>query len=161
MGLPASILLFQLLHAAGLALWLSVAALNNLRAFAASAGAVGATMAMTPLQQPPAIDIPLLSRAINSSLIARLALLLILGLQIAAACACWIGCYHLLAAGDLVAARTWLNLALSTAVAFLLAMHLGGLWFGYWMRQESLQITHLVMLIWMAAMFFLFNADWA
>jgi len=161
MGLPASILLFQLIHAAGLALWLSVAALNNLRAFATSAGAVGATMAMSPLQQPPAIAIPLLSRAINSPLIARLALMLILGLQIAAACACWIGSYYLLAAGDLSAARPWLNLALSAAAAFLLAMHLGGLWFGYWIRQEGLQITHLAMLIWMVAIFFLFNADWA
>lgn len=160
MGLPASILLFQLVHALGLALWLSIAALNNIRAFAASAGAVAATMAMTPLKQAPAIHIPLLSRAIRSSLLPRLSLLLILVLQIVAACACWVGSYHLLVAADAGAARPWLNLALSAAVVFLLAMHLGGLWFGYWIRQEGLQITHLVMLIWMAVIFFLFNTGW-
>lgn len=160
MGLPASILLFQLVHAFGLALWLSIAALNNIRAFAAAAWAVGATMSMTPLKQLPVIDIPLLSRAIHSVWLQRAALLLILALQLIAACACWLGCYQLLVIGDLSAARPWLNLALSGAAAFLLAMHLGGLWFGYWIRQEGLQITHLIMLIWIAAMFFLFNVAW-
>lgn len=44
--------------------------------------------------------------------------------------------------------------------AFLLLMHLGGLWFGYWIAQESLQTTHLVLLLFTLSLFFLFNARW-
>ncbi|WP_167228524.1 hypothetical protein [Massilia rubra] len=39
----ASTWLFQSVHAVGLSAWLSIAVINNLHAFAGSAGAVGAT----------------------------------------------------------------------------------------------------------------------
>ncbi|MCL8040922.1 DUF2165 domain-containing protein, partial [Pseudomonas aeruginosa] len=48
----------------------------------------------------------------------------------------------------LEAARPWLNLALSAALGFLFGMLLGGLWFGYWIRQEGLQLTHLLLVVW-------------
>ena len=56
MDLHTSLWLFQAIQAVGLALWLSIAVLNNLQAFASSVGAIGATLAMAPLRQPPAID---------------------------------------------------------------------------------------------------------
>lgn len=58
MDLHTSLWLFQAIQAVGLALWLSIAVLNNLQAFASSVGAIGATLAMAPLRQPPAIDFP-------------------------------------------------------------------------------------------------------
>ncbi|WP_166895267.1 hypothetical protein [Massilia sp. CCM 8734] len=42
-----SIWLFQSVHAVGLSAWLSIAVINNLHAFAGSAGAVGATMSLS------------------------------------------------------------------------------------------------------------------
>ncbi len=33
-------------------------------------------------------------------------------------------------------------------------MLLGGLWFGYWIRQEGLQLTHLLLVVWVLANFF-------
>jgi len=153
--------LFLAIHAVGLAVWLTTSVINNCRAFGGSVAAVGATMSMAPLKQPPAIDTPLLSRAIGSHALHRMALLVVLALQIVAAAACWAGCWQLLVMGDLGAARPWLNLALSAFTAFLFAMHLGGLWFGYWIRQEGLQLTHLVLLVWAVAAFFLFNIPWA
>ena len=57
------------------------------------------------------------------------------------------------------AALPWLNLALCAMAAFLLLMHLGGLWFGYWIAQEGLQTTHLVLLLWTIGLFLLFNAQ--
>ena len=161
MNLQTSLWLFQAVHAVGLAVWLSLAVVNNAHAFLGSAGAVGATMSMAPLKQAPAIDTPLLMRAIGSTAWHRVALLGVLALQIVAAGACWIGSYQLVIGGNLGAARPWLNIALSGFAVFLLAMHLGGLWFGYWIRQEGLQLTHVALLIWTVAAFLLFNASWA
>ena len=61
-----AIWLFLSVQALGLALWLTLAALNNRRDFAGAAAAVGATMAMLPLTQAPRIPTPLLSRAQRS-----------------------------------------------------------------------------------------------
>lgn len=161
MNLPTSIWLFQSLHAIGMTLWLSIAVLNNLRGFAGSTGAVGGTMSMAPLLAEPAVDTPLLSRRLRSPALHRAAMLFVLGLQIAGAAAFWGGSYVLFAGGGLVAARPWFNTGLSAFAAFLFAMHLGGLWFAYWIRQESLQHTHLTLLLWVVAAFFLFNHAWA
>ncbi|RSZ55806.1 DUF2165 domain-containing protein [Massilia atriviolacea] len=157
MSTASSIWLFQSVHALGLAAWLSIAVINNLQAFAGSAGAIGATMSMAPLRQAPAVATALLARALASPALARCALLLVLALQIAAAGACWSGAYTLAIGQDLAAARAALNLAMSGFAAFLFAMHLGGLWFGYWIRQESLQLTHIGLLVWSVAAFLLFN----
>ncbi|ATA53405.1 hypothetical protein CKY39_09380 [Variovorax boronicumulans] len=160
MNLPTSVWLFQSLHALGMALWLSIAVRNNWRGFAGSAFAVGGTMSMAPLRVDPAIDTPLLTRAIRSVALHRAALGVVLALQLAAALAFWAGSAMLVVGGDLSAARPWLNLGLAGFAAFLFAMHLGGLWFGYWIRQEGLQLTHLVLLLWVLAAFFLFNQSW-
>ncbi|RQO36437.1 hypothetical protein DBR37_09000 [Herminiimonas sp. KBW02] len=160
MSVTTSIWLFQVVFAIGLANWLSIAAINNLRAFRASVWAVGDTMAMTPLTQEPRIDIPLQTRAISSPTLHRLALVFVIILQIAAALACWLGSYQLALAGNLQAARPWLNLALCSFAACIFAMHLGGLWFAYWIRQGELQLTHISLLLWVLSAFFLFNFQW-
>ncbi|QNK68652.1 DUF2165 family protein [Variovorax sp. PAMC26660] len=161
MNLPASVWLFQSLHALGMALWLSIAVINNWRGFAGSARAVGGTMSMAPLLAEPAVDTPLWSRRVRSPALHRAALMVVLALQAVGAVAFWAGSYALFIGDGLPAARPWLNLGLSAFAAFLFAMHLGGLWFGYWIRQESLQHTHLALLLWVMAAFFLFNHAWA
>lgn len=103
------------------------------------------------------MDTPLLRRALASLTVHRLALAVVLALQLAGAMAAWSG-VALFLGGGLAAALPWLNLALCAMAAFLLLMHLGGLWFGYWVAQEGLQTTHLVLLLWTLALFFLFNA---
>lgn len=160
MSLHHSLGLFLAIHAIGLAAWLTISVINNCRNFGGSVHAVGATMSMAPLQQPPAIGTPLLSRAMGSRTIHRVAWSVVLALQTVAAAACWTGCWQLLVVGDLGAARPWLNLALGAFTTFLFAMHLGGLWFCYWIRQEGLQLTHLALLVWTVAAFFLFNTPW-
>lgn len=152
-----TILLFQAVLASGLACWLSMAAINNLHAFHGAVWAIGNTMRMDPLRQDPTMDTPLLRRALASLTVHRLALAVVLALQLAGAMAAWSG-VALFLGGGLAAALPWLNLALCAMAAFLLLMHLGGLWFGYWVAQEGLQTTHLVLLLWTLALFFLFNA---
>ena len=158
MQLHHAIWLFQLILATGLASWLSIATLNNLQAFHGSVWAIGNTMRMDPLRQDPTIVTPLLRRALTSLTLHRLSLGVVLALQLAAAIAAWTG-VALFLGGGLPAGLPWLNLALSAMAAFLLLMHLGGLWFGYWIAQEGLQTTHLVLLLWTLGLFFLFNAQ--
>ncbi|MFM9923096.1 DUF2165 family protein [Variovorax sp. H27-G14] len=160
MNLSTSLWLFQAVHAIGFAVWLSIAAINNCRCFAASAAAVGGTMSMALLRTAPAVETPLLARAIASTAVHRAALLMVLALQIAAALACWVGSFELFFGAGLAGARPWLNMALSAFAAFLFAMHVGGIWFAYWIRQETLQLTHLSLLMWVMAAFFLFNLRW-
>jgi len=157
MQLHHTLWLFQCILALGLACWLSIAAINNLHAFHGSVWAIGNTMRMDPLRQDPTIDTPLLRRALTSLTLHRLALLLVLALQLGAAIAAWSGVVLFMGSG-IGDALPWLNLALCAMAAFLLLMHLGGLWFGYWIAQESLQTTHLVLLLWTIALFMLFNA---
>ena len=159
MPLHDTILLFQAVLASGLACWLSIAAINNLHAFHGSVWAIGNTMRMDPLRMDPTMQTPLLRRALASLTVHRLALLVVLALQLAAAMAAWSG-VALFFHDGLAAALPWLNLALCAMAAFLLLMHLGGLWFGYWIAQESLQTTHLVLLLFTLSLFFLFNARW-
>ncbi|MFV0925964.1 MULTISPECIES: DUF2165 family protein [Pseudomonas] len=160
MDTATSLLMFQMVLAAGFTLWLSIALVNNLQAFASSAAAVGGTLSMAPLRQAPAIDLPLCSRAIHSPAVHRAALMVVVLLQAGAVLAAWAGCYHLLLGSGLDAARPWLNLALSAALGFLFAMLLGGLWFGYWIRQEGLQLTHLALVVWVVLSFMVFNLQW-
>ena len=143
---PTSLLIFQI---------------NNLHAFASSAGAIGATMSMAPLAQPPAISLPLLGRAMTSPSLHRLALSIIVLIQAAAALTAWVGCYELVLGAGLEASLPWLNLALSATLGFLLAMLLGGIWFGYWIRQEGLQLTHLLLMVWVLLHFVVLNARWS
>ena len=157
MQLQHSIWLFHAILATGLAIWLSLAAINNLHAFHGAVWAIGNTMRMDPLRQDPTIQTPLLRRALTSLAVHRLALLVVLALQLGAAIAAWSG-VALLFHDGLAAALPWLNLALCAMAAFLLLMHLGGLWFGYWIAQEGLQSTHLVLLLFTLSLFFLFNA---
>ena len=158
--LSYSMELFLITQALGLSLWLSIAVLNNWQGFRSSVAAVGATMAMEPLQQSPAIDIPLLVRAVRAPRLHQLALLVVLALQLVAGLSAWTGSFLLIFGDGLLTARPWLNLALSAFSAFLFAMLLGGTWFGYWIRQEGLQLTHLVLAIWAVLAFFLFNHGW-
>jgi len=36
-------------------------------------------------------------------------------------------------------------------------MHLAGLWFGYWIRQDTLQLTHVALLLWTGIAFLSLN----
>jgi len=158
MQLSDSIWLFHAILATGLATWLTLATLNNLHAFHGAVWAIGNTMRMDPLRQDPTIETPLLRRARTSLTLHRLALGVVLALQLLAAIAAWTGVALFLGA-SLMDALPWLNLALCAMAAFLLLMHLGGLWFGYWIAQEGLQTTHLVLLLWSIGLFLLFNAQ--
>ncbi|RFB70846.1 MULTISPECIES: DUF2165 family protein [unclassified Herbaspirillum] len=161
MSLHSSLWLFQSVYAVGLATWLTIAVIDNLRGFRELVHVVGITMSMAPLKRSPVIHSILSERAVTSVHWHRLAVLLLLTLKLVAAITCWTGCYELLIGAGLNHALPWLNIALSAFTTLLFAMHLAGLWFAYWIREDDLQRGHLALLIWTLAAFFLFNGHWA
>lgn len=161
MSLPTSIWLFQSVYAMGLTVWLAIAVIDNIRAFRELASAVGITLSMALLRQAPPVETALATRAVTSSVLSRSAALALLALKLLALSAMAMGCCLLLCASGIDQARPWLNVALSLFTLLLLAMHLGGLWFAYWIRQDDLQRGHLMLLVWILGAFFLFNGSWA
>jgi len=149
--------LFLGVQAVGMALWASLAALNNLQDFRGAVAAVGRTLSMAPLDADPAVPTLLRSRAIRSAALHRLALCVVLALQILAAAALWTGCALWLLQGAQHSALPWLNLGLAALSVVVMAMVLGGMATAYWIRQEGLQLTHCVLLLWPMAVFALWN----
>jgi len=145
--------LFAATQALGLALWASLAVLNNLQDFQGAAAAVGRTLSMAPLAEAPAIGTPLRRRAIRSPALHRLGLVGVLLLQCVAAAALWTGCALWAVHGTRMPALPWFDLGLTALSAAVLAMLLGGLATAYWIRQEALQQTHFLLLLWILATF--------
>lgn len=150
-AMAGSILLLKLVMMGGLALWCTLAVINNVVAGASGVAAVGRTMSMALLEAPPAIDTPLANRAVIARECHRLSFAVLVALQSLAAVLCWCaaGAYVLALGGALAptAAVTWANWALAAFALMAWLLHLGGLWFAYWIRQEGLQTTHIALLI--------------
>ena len=161
MSYSASLWLFQLATALGLALWMIVAVINNLQGFAASKGAVGLTMAMTLLREEPFRDLPFLKRAVESTAVHAAALVGVIILQIASAIPLVAGTVFLAASPGLpatAAVSTIFNLGLAPFLLCWSLMFTSGLWFGFWIKQEGLLLTQLLLALWGLAGFVVLNA---
>lgn len=134
----------------GFAVWTAVAALNNIVGFRSAVAAIAATMAMAPLKEAPPINSPLSSRALAASQWSVSALVVITAVQIFAAVALGIGGALLISGqsqGETFSlATSWALIGFTLLTGLWFAMMIGGLWFGYWIRQESLQLTHIALL---------------
>ncbi|KMJ43974.1 membrane protein [Xenorhabdus khoisanae] len=154
--------LFKALHAFGIAGWATIAMINNGRSFTMTAGTVGRMMSMELLKQEPPVNTPLLSRATTSRVIHRAALTVIVVLQILTAISMWISGYLLLMkTASHPETLLWLNVGIICFATCAFILLLGGLWYGYWIRQEGLQITHIAIVIWSIAAFLLFHSNLA
>ncbi|KGX35139.1 DUF2165 family protein [Burkholderia pseudomallei] len=141
--------LFKTLHAVAIAGWATIVTINNVQTFAATTSTVGRTMSMALLRQDPPVDTPLLH---------RVALAIIVLLQAFTAIAMWGGVRLLLAtAPPHAAALPWLDAGATGFAACALVLLLGGLWYGYWIRQEGLQLTHIALVVWSIAACLLFH----
>jgi predicted small integral membrane protein len=158
----ASLALFKLILIAGLTSWMTLAAFNNLVAFRGGAFAVGTIMAMQLFKQPPVIDTPLQSRAIEKESWHRGSFAIIVVLEIAVAVLLW--CATILFArsvfgdADPAAALAYVNRALCALLALLMFFMVGGTWFAYYIKQETLEISHVAMIAVIVVAAILFNA---
>lgn len=145
-----TLLLFKLVLAGGLALWLTVGFFNNIMAFAAGVAAIGRLMGMQMFDQPPAIQSPLLSRRVNAPALHLAVYSFITLIEGVAAVLFWYAVFGLSAAlfagADVNEAVSRANLALSVLAFMSFVMLLGGGWFAYHIRQEGLQLTHFTLI---------------
>jgi predicted small integral membrane protein len=144
----ADLPILRIVTCSGFAVWSLVAAFNNIVGFRGSAAAILGTMSMAPLREQDPIQTAFDDRAVRTSALPVLAVLLILLLQAGAAgllatAAMGFICADLIPATPVMFAKWGFSLL---AMAWF-AMLIGGLWFGYWIRQEILQLTHLALLI--------------
>jgi predicted small integral membrane protein len=149
--LVQSLILFKLLLVAGLALWLTVIVLNNVIAFGNGVAALGILMGMQLFDQAPAIDTPLRARSVTARVWHRIVFGFVVLLEVVVALLLWYAAIGfagaLLGGSDPVAAITRGNLALAAFAALAFVMMLGGSWFAYYIRQETVQITHFVLIV--------------
>ncbi|AOM42488.1 DUF2165 family protein [Xenorhabdus hominickii] len=158
----AGIDLFKALHAFGIAGWATIGVINNVQSFTVTTGTVGRMMSMAFLKQEPPVNTPLLRRATTSRAMHGAALAFIVVLQAITAIAMWIGGYLLLmTASSYPEALPWLNVGITCFAMCAFVLLLGGLWYGYWIRQEGLQLTHIAIVIWSIAAFLLFHLSMA
>jgi hypothetical protein len=144
------LLLAKLVTIGGLATWLTIVALNNVRNFAGGAAAIGLMMSMRLFEDPPVIDTPLLSRRVTSPSWHRAVLGFVLAIEIVVALALWAASFMLFGTmSGMVGvpdATNAANFALAGFLALIFVMMWGGAWFVYYVKQEGAQMTHLALL---------------
>lgn len=145
-----SLLLIKAVLLSGFALWLAIVVLNNVVAFRNSVFSIGLLMRMQLFDHEPAIRTPLLSRRVNNALWHRSVFSFVLLLEVATmlllagAALMFFGTLLGISSGP--AAVIWANLAFAAFIALSLVMLLGGAWFAYYIRQDTLQVTHFILI---------------
>jgi predicted small integral membrane protein len=139
-------LLFKAVITGGFAIWTAIAALNNITGFRSAAEAIARTMTMAPLLDFPAIPSPFPRRALSRPGWSIAALMAIIVLQIIAATALGYSGIMLLEGNAGSKAVAFALMGFTVLAALWMSMMIVGLWFGYWIRQEGLQLTHLALL---------------
>jgi predicted small integral membrane protein len=135
----------------GLAAWLSLAVVNNICDGGTNITLLGRMMRMTELKCDCELGIGLRHRAIGDfSTFPRVALTLVIIIQVAIAMALWAGFVYLalaLAGGDAQRAIDVASLAITAFAGLWFAFLIGGLWFGYWIKMPQVQQVHLTLLM--------------
>lgn len=135
----------ELVITLGFAAWLLLGVVNHLADVQGTLAFIASFTKLAPLDQEPAIPSPLKSRKIESRVLHRLALIVIILAQavlgILFAAAAWL---ILRGAGEL--ARLFATYAFAGLIALWFGFLIAGSWFGYWIRQGDLQRTHLLLL---------------
>ena len=130
----------------GLFIWMALNVVNHLSDLKGTRHAVAAFMRMESLDQPPAIPSPLKWRRIDSAGLHAFALALVVVLQLVSALLfAWSAWWF--ARGDVRFATTAGVWAFSWFAAIWLLFLIAGAWFAYWLRQDALQRTHVMLLL--------------
>lgn len=136
----------------GLALWLSVAVLNNLTDPGTNRALLGHTLSMDLLRADEGLGAGLLWRAWPGDW-SRMVLYAVAALQSGIAVLLWRAAYAYFAIAihgngtGLAAARHAAVLALSCFLMLWMGFICGGLWFGYWLKQGPVQSVHMMLIL--------------
>lgn len=137
---------------AGIALWLSIAAFNNLTDPNTNQALLSHTLSMDLIIANPTLGMGLSWRALPANLVSIL-LYIIIFIQFSVAIMLWRTVYNYYLASK-SGSRKSLNKARSIAIVALTAFEIlwlvfmnGGLWLGYWLNQGEAQNVHMKLVI--------------
>ncbi|MGY4395556.1 putative small integral membrane protein [Sphingomonas sp. UYAg733] len=150
MTFVATLLPFKLILVLGFSTWLAVIVLNNVLAFRNGVFAVGTMMSMAPFDEEPAIQTPLLARRVVASRWHRLVYGSVVALEAAVLALMMYAAFGLGSTiADQLAYEDALirgNLAFAALLVLDFVFLIGGAWFVYYIRQDSVQIAHFALL---------------
>lgn len=101
---------------------------------------------MSVLDREPAIATPLKRRRISSVAVHRFALVVLVVVQAALGIMFTIATWLFLTA-DVERATAWAHASFAASAALWFLFIIAGTWFAYWLRQDALQRTHLILLV--------------
>ncbi|MBO6512285.1 MAG: DUF2165 family protein [Roseibium sp.] len=131
---------------AGLALWTSLAAVNNARAFGHGTAYIGFIMGMGGLRIEGVPDSPLMGRAVKHSAAHRLVLFMIILLECATAIALWAAALLFFMSTPPIDPSLAAFFAVCLFMGLGFTLLVGGSWFAYYAHMEQAQITHFLMI---------------
>jgi predicted small integral membrane protein len=144
----AALPLLKIVICGGFSVWSLVAAYNNVVGFAGSVAAISATMSMSPLREQPPIETQFDGRRVRSLAVPKFSVVCVLLLQAAAGALLALAAIGFVGISPIELAPQQIGQwGFSLLMIAWFAMLVGGLWFGYWIRQDALQMTHLALLI--------------
>lgn len=148
------VLATKALFLSGLSLWFTLAIINNLTDPETNIHLIGQMMRMDLIKEDPIMGNRLQWRAVNSSLVHKMAFSCVVLAQIVTVILLWRAsiAFFGIAAGltnatDLARAIYLGNLGLGAFAAIWICFWTGGLWFGYWMKTPQIQQVHMMLLI--------------
>jgi len=136
---------------AGLALWLTVAVFNNITDFATNDHLLGLMLSMELVRADETLGNGLEWRAWGRGA-ATAVLVVVIAVQVAVSALLWRGAVRFAEAGRSGAAAAEArairaaNQALGAFMGLWFWFMIGGLWFGYWMKQGPVQMVHMTLL---------------
>ncbi|MBB4868225.1 putative small integral membrane protein [Pseudomonas nitritireducens] len=137
---------------ASLALWLSIAVLNNMSDPGTNRFHIGNTLSMSLLEEEELLGAALRWRAWSTHW-ADQVLYGVAGVQIAVSLLLWLAAWSYLQAwrqsshAALSVARNRAVVALTCFLLLWFCFLCGGLWFGYWMKQGAMQSVHMTLVL--------------
>ena len=148
----SSLLLLKAVVLLGLGLWLALIAVNNVMDPKTNLTLLGKMLTMQGVHRDSEMGSGLVHRAVRDTRAPKAILLLVVVYQALTTLALLHGAYRLLAVsitsgGQLQAATSAANLALTLLAGMWIQFLIGGLWFGYWITLPAVQSVHISMLI--------------
>lgn len=138
----------------GLALWFSLAILNNITDPGTNTYLIGQMMRMDLVKEDPNMGNGIEWRALPAPALHKGALHAVVLVQVAAVALLWIAVYKFAATWvrpptpvTIADATMFGNIGLGAFAAIWILFWSGGMWFGYWMKMPQIQQVHMTLLI--------------
>lgn len=136
----------------GIGIWFTLAVFNNIFDFQTNKLLIGRVMSMCDIKEDPVLGNRLQWRSIENPSWHRSVLMGVILYQLAVVCKMLITGYmviEVMLTGGSISAdlQNDINLALGMLLVLWFGFLIGGLWFGYWIKMQQIQTSHILLTI--------------